>query len=93
MAEDKALKEAIEACSKIIEEKCGKRPYMVLITKADVRFESAEHKKKGIITGTASFMYTAKPRLKKDGLSKILLDTTKHALKQAEKAVIEESES
>jgi len=93
MAEDKALKEAIEACSKIIEEKCGRKPYLVVISKADVKFDSEEHRKKGIITGSASFMYTAKPRLKKDGLSKILIDTTKHAIKQAELAVMEEAEA
>jgi len=92
MEEDKELKKAIESCSKIVEETCGKRPYMILISKANVSFASAENQKKGILSGTATYMYMAKPPLKKNGLSKLLIDTTRVALNTAEKKITEQSE-
>jgi len=90
MQEDKNLKEAIEECAKIMQEKCGNSPFMLVATKAVVGFESEEHRKKGIVTGNATFMYLSRPKLKKDGLSKLLIDTTRHALTQAEKKATEE---
>ena len=90
MEEDKELREAIEACAKIVEEKCGHRPYMIVITKANVKFASEEHRKKGILTGNASYMYVAKPTLKKNGLSKLLIDTSRVAVNLAEKKTQEE---
>ena len=82
---DEDLKEAIQECAKIIEEKCKKRPYMVIVTKADVGFANEQDMKKGIIKGKASFLYAAKPNLKADGLSKILIGASKKALEMAEK--------
>jgi len=90
MEEDKELKEAIEECAKIIEAKCGKKPFMVVVSKANIRFATAEHKEKGIVSGTASFMYMARHSLKKDGISKLLIDTTRHALNSAEKKAVGE---
>jgi hypothetical protein len=66
---------------------------MVLITKADISFKDEEARKKGILTGSANFMYAARPKLRKDGLSKLLVDTTKVALKQAEERIFEELEA
>ncbi|MEW6748927.1 MAG: hypothetical protein AB1295_04435 [Candidatus Micrarchaeota archaeon] len=91
MQQDKDLKEAIEACAKIMQEKCGNRPFMLVATKADVGFKNDEDQKKGILTGTASFMYVSRPKLKKDGLSKLLIDTTRHGVGQAEKKIMEEA--
>lgn len=88
MEEDKDLKEAIEACARIVEEKCGKRPYMIVLSKANVKFENKEAKEKGIVSGTASYMYFARPPLRKNGLSKLLIDTTRVAINQAEKKLI-----
>ncbi|MFH0884532.1 MAG: hypothetical protein V1861_02375 [Candidatus Micrarchaeota archaeon] len=93
MEEDKNLKEAIEACAKIIEEKCGRKPFMIAVSKADVRFASEGDRKKGIISGTAHYMYMARPPLKKNGLSKLLIDTARVALNQAEKKITEETQS
>lgn len=90
---DKDLKEAVEACAKIIEEKCGRKPFMIAVSKADVKFADAEARKKGIISGTAHYMYIARPQLKKNGLSKLLIDTARVALNQAEKKITEESQS
>jgi hypothetical protein len=90
MAEDKELKEAVEACAKIIAEKCRKRPFMIVVSKADIRYENAEALKKGIVKGTANYMYMAMPKLQRNGLSKLLIDTTRVALNQAEKTAVEE---
>lgn len=87
MEEDKELKEAIEECAKIVEEKCKKRPYMIVLTKANVGFASEEDRKKGILKGNTAYLYTAKPSLKKDGLSKLLVDTSRMAVDLAEKKV------
>ncbi|MFN7991006.1 MAG: hypothetical protein U0R44_02495 [Candidatus Micrarchaeia archaeon] len=90
MEEDKALKEAIEACSKIIEEKCGRRPYIVVIAKANVAYKDEEDRKKGKLSGTTSYMYVAKPTMKKDGLSKLLIDASRMAVNLAEKDVMDQ---
>ncbi len=87
MEEDKDLREAIEECAKIVEEKCKKRPYMIVVSKADVGFASEEDKRKGRLKGRTSYMYIAKPALGKDGLSKLLVDTSRVALELAEKKV------
>ena len=89
MEEDKELKEAVAECSKIIEAKCGKRPHMIVVAKADIKFDSKENLKKGIVSGTASYMYFSRPPLKKNGLSKLLIDTTRYALNEAEKKAVE----
>lgn len=93
MEEDKELKEAIEACAKIVQEKCGKKPFMILISKADIKIVRPRDKPGKMLTGTANYMYMARPRLKKDGLSKILIDTSRVALNAAEKGIVEVSES
>ncbi|MBU0532001.1 hypothetical protein KKB44_00750 [Candidatus Micrarchaeota archaeon] len=82
---DPDLKEAIEACAKIIEAKCKKRPYMIVISKADVGFASKEEHQKGILRGKASYMYMARPTIRPDGISKVLIGASKKALEMAEK--------
>ncbi|MBD3210285.1 hypothetical protein GF318_02790 [Candidatus Micrarchaeota archaeon] len=86
---DEDLRDAIKECSKIIEEKCKKRPYMIILSKADIKFDSEEEKKKGVAKGKASFIYVARPPLRKSGLSKILLGASKKALELAEKRIHE----
>ncbi|MCI0504154.1 hypothetical protein L0Y65_05600 [Candidatus Micrarchaeota archaeon] len=93
MEEDKELKEAVAACVKIIEEKCGRRPFMLVVSKANVRFENEEARQKGIISGTSTYMYQARPKLAKNGLSKMLIDTCRVALNRAEKAATGSAES
>lgn len=88
---DDDLKEAIEACAKVVEEKCKKRPYMIILTKADIGFASAEDQKKGILKGKTSFMYMAKPTIKNDGVSRILVGASKKALEMAETNIKEKS--
>ncbi len=92
MEEDKELKEAIEACTKILEEKCGKRPFMIVISKANLYYKNDDARKSGQLSGTATYMYMAKPTLKKDGLSKLLIDTSKVALNLAEKEITDQSD-
>ena len=58
---------------------------MIIVTKADVGFANQDDMKKGIARGKASFLYMAKPTLKPDGLSKILIGASKKALEMAEK--------
>jgi len=82
---DKELKEAVEECAKIIEEKCRRHPYMIVVSKAVVGFASEEDKKKGILRGKTSYMYFAKPPIRKDGMSKLLVDASRMALDLAEK--------
>jgi len=84
---DDDLKEAIEACAKVVEEKCRKRPYMIILTKAELGFASAEDQKKGVLKGKTSFMYMAKPTLKDDGVSRILVGASKKALDMAEESL------
>jgi hypothetical protein len=93
MEEDKDLKEAVAACARIIEEKCGRKPFMIAVSKADVKFATDGDRKKGIISGTANYMYLARPPLKKNGLSKLLIDTARVAINQAEKKISEETQS
>jgi hypothetical protein len=93
MEEDKALKEAVAAFTKILEEKCGRRPFLIVVSKANVKFATEEDRKKGIVTGTASYMYLAKPTLRKNGISKLLIDTARVAINQAEKKATEGAES
>jgi hypothetical protein len=84
---DADLKEAIEECSKIVEEKCKRRPYMVIVAKADLGYASSEDQKKRVLKGKASYMYMAKPTLKPDGVSKILIGASKKAVELASKQV------
>lgn len=86
---DQDLKNAIEECAKVVEEKCKKRPYMIIVTKADMGFASEEDKKKGLLKGRASYMYMAKPTIRSDGVSKVLLGASRKALEMAEKAAEE----
>ena len=92
MEEDKELKEALEECGKIMQEKLGNHPFMLVATRAKLMFKNEEDKKKGIATGKASFMYMARPALAKNGLSKALIDTSRHALNDAEKRIMAEAE-
>ena len=92
MKEDKELKEALEECAKIMQKKLGNHPFMLVATRANLRFKSDEDRKKGIATGKASFMYLSRPKLRKDGLSKALIDTSRHALVDAEKRIMAEAE-
>ncbi len=85
MEEDKDLQEAIQACAKIIEEKCRKRPYLLIISKANVGFASEEDRKKRRLRGNTTYMYYARPPLGKDGLSKLLIESSKAAIALAEK--------
>lgn len=82
--EDDDLKEAIQECAKIVEERCKKRPYMIIISKADIGFASEEDRKKGLLKGSAAFMYASKPTIRPDGVSKILIGACKKALEMAE---------
>lgn len=84
METDKELREAIEACAKIIEEKCGKKPYLVVISKANLKFGSEDDRKKGRLRGTSSYMYMSKPKIAKNGVSRLLIDTVKLAITRAE---------
>jgi hypothetical protein len=93
MEEDKDLKEAVQACAKIIEEKCGNKPFLIAVSQANVKFASEEARKKGIISGTANYMYMSRPPLRKNGLCKLLIDAARVAINQAEKKVVEESDS
>ena len=47
-------------------------------------FANEEDMKKGVARGKANYMYMAKPTLKPDGLSKILIGASKKALEMAE---------
>ncbi len=88
MEADKDLKEAVEACGKVIEEKCGKKPYMIVVAKANVMevIENNERKLKG----TTDFMYFSRPPLNADGLSMLLIDTCKLGIEAASKKLSEE---
>jgi hypothetical protein len=87
--DDKELRQAIQECAKVVEEKCGKRPYLIVISKANVGFKSDEDKQKRLLSGTTTYMYMAKPTLRKDGISKSLMDAAKHAVKLAEEGAQE----
>jgi len=81
---DPDLKEAIEACTHVIEEKCKKRPYMIIISKANVGFASEEDKEKGKLIGNASYMYVSKPPVAGHTISKLLISASKKAIELAE---------
>ena len=82
--EDKDLEEAIRECGKIVEEKCKKRPYLIVISKANLGYASEEDKKKKLLKGNCTYMYYSKPPLGKDGVSRSLLDGAKAAIDMAQ---------
>jgi len=63
-----------------------------VISKANLHFASPEDKKKGRMSGTASYMYVVRPKLGKNGLTKLLIDTSKLAIELAEKELGENRE-
>ncbi|MBU0527406.1 hypothetical protein KKE92_02910 [Candidatus Micrarchaeota archaeon] len=83
--EDEDLNEAIRECAKIVEKKCKKRPYMIVISKANLGYASDEDKKKRLLKGNCTYMYYSKPPLGRDGVSRSLVDGAKAAIKMAEK--------
>ncbi|MBN1169976.1 hypothetical protein JXA56_03045 [Candidatus Micrarchaeota archaeon] len=83
MTNDPDLEEAINECAKIIEEKCKKRPYMVIISKANLGFESEEDKQKGVLKGNCTYLYIAKPQISNDPVSSALLQGAEAALDMA----------
>jgi hypothetical protein len=82
--EDKDLEEAIKECSKIVEEKCKKRPYFIVISKANLGYASEEDKKKKLLKGNCTYMYYSKPPIGRDGVSRSLLDGAKAAISMAD---------
>lgn len=93
MEPDKELEDAVAACAKILEQKCGRRPFMIFVSKANLKFENEDARNKGIVSGTVTYTYRAKPKLGKNSLSKLLIDSTRVALNQAEKKALEGAES
>ncbi len=89
MAEDLEMREVLSEVQKKVEEKFGMRPYMIIVTKADLYFANAADKEKGKVSGTANYAYLSKPPMGKDGISKLLIDTTRVALNAAEKQATE----
>ncbi len=89
--EDKDLEEAIKECSKIIEEKCKRRPYIIVVSKANLGYASEEDRKKGLLKGSCSYMYFSKPPLGDDGVSRSLLDGAKAAIDLANEKLSKES--
>ena len=87
MEADEDLREAIEECAKVVEERCKKRPYMIIVAKADVGFRSDDDKEKGKLSGKTSYLYLAKPTIKHDGLSRLLVDSCRMALDMADEKV------
>ncbi len=83
MDSDTDLKNAMDSITPILEQKLKKRPYIVIIAKADVGFESEEDKKNGVLKGSTSYLFWAKPPLGQDGLSKLLVDSAESALEAA----------
>ncbi|HSB46553.1 MAG TPA: hypothetical protein VLD37_00955 [Candidatus Bilamarchaeum sp.] len=63
---------------------------MVVISKANLKYANAADAKKRKLTGTASYMYSTKPPIKKNGVSKLLIDTSKLAIDLAEKELNKE---
>ncbi len=82
--EDEDLNEAIRECAKIVEEKCKKRPYLIVISKANLGYASDGDKKKGLLKGNCTYMYYSKPPLGRDGVSRSLVDGAKAAIGMAE---------
>lgn len=85
MEEDPDLKSAIEECRKIVEDKCRKRPYMIIISKANVGYSSEAEKQKGMLRGTATYMYVARPSMGKDAVSRVLLQGAEAAIEKVKK--------
>ncbi len=90
MAEDAQMKEVLDEVSASVEKKFGKRPYVVIVAKANLYFANEEDKKGGKVSGTADYAYLAKPQLGKNGISKILVNTARLAVNTMEKAATEE---
>jgi hypothetical protein len=90
MEEDQEMKEVLSAVQKTVEDKFGMRPYMIIVTKADLFFANDDDKKSGKVTGTANYVYMSKPPMGKDGISKLLIDTARVAINAAEKQATEE---
>ena len=84
MAEDMEMKEVLRDVQKKVEEKFGMRPYMIIVTKADLFFANSDDKEKGKVTGTANYVYLSKPPMGKDSISKLLIDTARVAVNAAE---------
>lgn len=82
---DLDLEEAIYECAKIIEEKCKKRPYLLIISKANLGFANEEDKQKGLLKGDCSFLYLSKPKIGDDGVSKALIKGAEAAIEKAKK--------
>ena len=80
---DPDLEEAVKECAKIVEEKCRKRPYMIVISKANLGFASEEDRKKNILKGNCTYIYYSRPPLGKDGVSRSLIDGAKAAVEMA----------
>ena len=78
------MEEAIKECAKVVEDKCKKRPYMIIISKANLGYASEEDRKKNILKGNCTYMYFSRPPLGKDGVSRSLLDGAKAAISMAE---------
>jgi hypothetical protein len=82
---DEDLNEAIKECAKIVEEKCKKRPYMIIISKANLGYENEEDKKKNILKGNCTYAYYSKPPLENNPITRSLIDAAKSAIDLAEK--------
>ena len=81
---DKELEEAVKEAAKVIEQKCGKKPYMLIVTKANMGFANEEDYKKGRLSGTSSYMFMSRPELRDgSGITKVLLESSEKAIKQA----------
>lgn len=91
MTNDPDLEEAINECAKIIEEKCRKRPYLVIISKANLGFASEEDKRKGLLKGNCTYLYVSKPEVKNDPVSRALLQGAQAALDMAKKKTVNAS--
>ena len=87
MEESKELKEALAECAALFEKKCGTRPYMIVIARANLYFKDDEDKNKGRLSGTSEYTYISKPPMDKTGVSKLLIDTTRLAVNHAEKSI------
>ena len=89
MKESKELKEALAECAALFEKKCGTRPYMIVIARANLYFKDEADKKKGRLSGNSEYSYMSKPPMEKTGVSKLLIDTTRLAVNHAEKTIAE----
>ncbi|MBI5046702.1 hypothetical protein HZC07_03135 [Candidatus Micrarchaeota archaeon] len=85
LEEDVELKEALEGCRKIIEEKCKDKAYLFVLSKANLRYVTPDDKDSKKVTGNASFVYFGRPALKNNALSKLLVRSLKSAVTLAQK--------